>query len=232
MVVGYRDTTAGGKRAMRRMVAVLGVVALLGCAPTIPDSGAGVGFDSYTEYQRQRARLEGTRALGDRPAAPATAAPIAAPPVPPPPPAAPAAGAATGGAITTAELAAAGIGAAAARPNTPPPPAAPGAAAGPPPAAAPVIPPLPERTGSGGPNIAAFALATSHPVGQPMYRRSGLAGPQAAARACARFASPALAQEAFLARGGPERDPMGLDPDGDGYVCGWDPAPFRLVHGG
>ncbi|NDH39999.1 MAG: hypothetical protein EBY45_06195 [Gammaproteobacteria bacterium] len=29
----------------------------------------------------------------------------------------------------------------------------------------------------------------------------------------------------------PERDPMGLDPDGDGFACGWDPEPFRLAFG-
>jgi hypothetical protein len=30
-----------------------------------------------------------------------------------------------------------------------------------------------------------------------------------------------------LANGGPERDKEGLDPDGDGFACGWDPRPFR-----
>ncbi len=224
---------------MRTTLAVVAALTLLGCAPRVPDSGAGVGFDSYTEYQRQQARLAGTRALGDRPAGPATAAPIA------PPPAAsfPAepgfgaeagtAGAARSGTITTSDLAAAGIGSAAATPPPAAPPAAAAAAAGG--AAggvAPVIPPVPERTSASGPNIAAFALSTSHPVGQQMYRRASLGGGGSAVRACARYASPALAQEAFLARGGPERDPLGLDPDGDGYVCGWDPTPFRLARGG
>jgi hypothetical protein len=35
-----------------------------------------------------------------------------------------------------------------------------------------------------------------------------------------------------LARGGPDKDPRGLDPDGDGFACGWDPAPFLLAEGG
>lgn len=85
---------------------------------------------------------------------------------------------------------------------------------------------LPERRGRPGPNIVEFALSTAHPPGTPMYRRSGLAltNPDAA---CARFASPDLAQEAFLAAGGPERDRRGVDPDGDGYACSWDPRPFR-----
>ena len=47
------------------------------------------------------------------------------------------------------------------------------------------------------------------------------------AQACAAFASPDQAQIDFLARGGPERDRKGLDPDGDGFACSWNPAPFR-----
>ncbi len=46
-------------------------------------------------------------------------------------------------------------------------------------------------------------------------------------RNCAKYGSPDLAQMAFLSKGGPKRDRMGLDPDGDGYACSWDPAPFR-----
>ena len=34
-------------------------------------------------------------------------------------------------------------------------------------------------------------------------------------------------EAAFLAQGGPAVDPLGLDPDGDGFVCGWDPARYR-----
>jgi hypothetical protein len=92
-----------------------------------------------------------------------------------------------------------------------------------------VIPPtaLPQRPSDTGPNIVAFALSTTHGVGQPQYRRSGLgANPE---RACARYPSPDLAQQAFLERGGPERDRLGVDPDGDGFACAWDPRPFRAV---
>ncbi|MBZ4690872.1 MAG: hypothetical protein JG765_2123 [Cereibacter sp.] len=91
-----------------------------------------------------------------------------------------------------------------------------------------VIPPtpLPQRSGTEGPNIVQFALSTSHAPGTPMYRRSSLRLTNPGA-ACAGFASPDLAQEAFLASGGPTRDRKGLDPDGDGYACGWDPRPFR-----
>lgn len=87
---------------------------------------------------------------------------------------------------------------------------------------------LPQRSGGGGPSIVEFALATSHPPGTAMYRRSSLRI-TSADRACSRYASPDLAQEAFLASGGPDRDRKGLDPDGDGYACSWDPRPFRTA---
>ncbi len=85
---------------------------------------------------------------------------------------------------------------------------------------------LPERSGDAGANIVQFALSTSHAPGTTVYKRSGigLSNPE---RACGRYASPDLAQEAFLDAGGPERDRRGLDPDGDGYACSWDPRPFR-----
>lgn len=84
---------------------------------------------------------------------------------------------------------------------------------------------VPERTDTG-PNIVQYALATTHAPGTQMYSRSSLrlTDPNVA---CARYASPDLAQQAFLAAGGPERDRKGLDPDGDGYACAWDPRPFR-----
>lgn len=86
---------------------------------------------------------------------------------------------------------------------------------------------LPERKGSDQPNIVAFALSTSHPVGTPVYARAGLNGAARAERNCAQYTSPDKAQIDFLARGGPKRDRKGLDPDGDGYACRWNPEPFR-----
>ena len=85
---------------------------------------------------------------------------------------------------------------------------------------------LPQRTGSSGPNIVAFALSTTHAPGTPVYRRSGFNGNGSA---CSRYGSSDLAQEAFLAEGGPDRDRKGLDPDGDGFACGWDPRAFRAA---
>ncbi len=76
------------------------------------------------------------------------------------------------------------------------------------------------------PVLVRYALAADHAPGTTIYRRAGGSAAQAA-RVCAGFANPDAAQIAFLAAGGPGRDPRGMDPDGDGFVCGWDPAPFR-----
>ena len=86
---------------------------------------------------------------------------------------------------------------------------------------------LPQRSGSGGPNIVQYALNSSHPVGVSKYRRGGFNAESKSQRNCAKYASADQAQVDFLARGGPSRDKLSLDPDGDGYACSWDPAPFR-----
>jgi len=80
-----------------------------------------------------------------------------------------------------------------------------------------------------GATLVEFALSTTNNVGQPIYSRSIIAAQTRYERGCNKYASPDLAQEAFLSRGGPKRDPMGLDPDGDGFACSWDPRPFRLA---
>ncbi|KIN61736.1 hypothetical protein Z945_2729 [Sulfitobacter noctilucae] len=85
---------------------------------------------------------------------------------------------------------------------------------------------LPDRTESG-PNIVAYALQTQHARGTQRYRRTGFNKQAKFERSCAEFASADQAQIDFLSRGGPERDRKGMDPDGDGYACAWDPTPFR-----
>lgn len=90
--------------------------------------------------------------------------------------------------------------------------------------------PLPPRTDAG-PNIVAYALSVTNRVGQPAWRRSALALSNHE-RACAAYASPDLAQQDFLDRGGPQRDPRNLDPDGDGFACAWDPTPFQRARAG
>lgn len=91
--------------------------------------------------------------------------------------------------------------------------------------------PLPERPADAPPNIVSYAVSTTNAVGQPAYRRSGIFAAARFDRACARYPSADAAQTAFLGDGGPERDRLGLDPDGDGFACGWDPAPFRRAAG-
>lgn len=91
---------------------------------------------------------------------------------------------------------------------------------------------LPTRPANTGPNIVEYALNAPNVKGQEWYSRSIFATQGRFERNCAGYNSPDAAQRDFLARGGPDRDPYGLDPDGDGFACGWDPAPFKLVAGG
>ena len=91
---------------------------------------------------------------------------------------------------------------------------------------------LPNRVADNRPNIVAYALSTSHPVGTQVYSRVGINKQARFERNCAELGSPDRAQMVFLANGGPARDRKGLDPDGDGYACNWNPAPFRKVNNG
>jgi hypothetical protein len=87
---------------------------------------------------------------------------------------------------------------------------------------------LPQRPGDAGANIVEFALSTNHAPGVQLYKRGGISLRSAEA-ACAKYASPDQAQQDFLERGGPDRDRLGVDPDGDGFACSWDPRPFRTA---
>lgn len=246
---------------MRFSIAVMLSVGLVACTQTVPDSGAGVGFQDYTTYSQSReASLAGGRPL---------------------------AGAPTGGFSTAA--AGAAIDAAEGRGTTAPLGVAPlrssptqGVVIGSDSAIRPrgnapagiqveagevvakpggisdeqdfsavaaretiqsdadriaqnraqyqVVQPgaLPQRPGDTGPNIVEYALATTHVPGTQLHKRSKLSGNRSAS-ACAKFGSTDQAQEAFLAKGGPQRDRLGVDPDGDGYACAWDPRPFRTA---
>ena len=79
-------------------------------------------------------------------------------------------------------------------------------------------------------NLAKFALSQTNPVGQKAYSRNPLKGRKAAEK-CASFGSADEAQTDFLKRGGPQRDSLGIDPDGDGYACRWSPAVYRSLIG-
>lgn len=239
----------------RFLIAGAFLSALTACASQVPDSGAGVGFNDYAQYEVERARREAAL-TGAGSGAPLGAAQTggfaAAQPV-------------TSNAIPSSELAAAGIGTGAT--------AAPVATTGliapaPGNAATPRLnnpgisdeqdfsavsgretmesdaarlarnaanyevvgaTAVPDRNGNEGPNIVDFAINAPNAKGQEWYSRSTLSGQGRFQRNCAKYRSPDAAQRDFLARGGPERDRMGIDPDGDGFACGWDPAPFRLA---
>ncbi|MGB0798780.1 MAG: hypothetical protein ACPGRD_05630 [Planktomarina sp.] len=87
---------------------------------------------------------------------------------------------------------------------------------------------LPSRQGSV-PNIVKYAIQTDNPIGVALYKRNGLSTQNRFLRNCQQYASSDLAQQDFLARGGPIRDRRGIDPDGDGFACQWDPRPFRAA---
>ncbi|MDO5630521.1 MAG: hypothetical protein Q4G22_01650 [Paracoccus sp. (in: a-proteobacteria)] len=96
-------------------------------------------------------------------------------------------------------------------------------------AAVPAQAPAAQTTRYGGatPVLTRFAFAAQHAPGTRVWARPAAVSAAQAARVCAQFANADQAQVAFLTAGGPEADPQGMDPDGDGFVCGWNPAPWR-----
>ena len=82
------------------------------------------------------------------------------------------------------------------------------------------------RSGKGA-TVVEFALSTTNNVGQSVYSRSKIFAQSRFVRNCLKYPSPDLAQAEFLQSGGPKKDRKGLDPDGDGFACSWDPEPFR-----
>ncbi|MEL6914201.1 MAG: hypothetical protein AAFP13_06835 [Pseudomonadota bacterium] len=212
-----------------RVFAVFAFLVVAACAPAVPDSGAGVGFGSADEFRAAQAARDAalTRSISRDGVTnvPSPPPPTAGAPVPAPVVASTATDTAEARAPTgisdeqnfdavsgreTIESDAARLAA-----NR---------------AAFEVVAPtaLPARR-SEGPNIVEYALRTTNAVGQSIYRRSGFANETRHLRACSEFASPDLAQQAFLSAGGPDRDRRNLDPDGDGFACQWDPRPFRVV---
>lgn len=208
---------------MRVILLSCALGALVACSPTVPDSGAGVGFDNYDRARAARdAELTGTAlpapgAVSSTPLE-ATGGAVAAAPA-----ATDAAPAGTGGSAAISDEQ--DFGAVSAR-ETIESDAARIAANR---QAYVQIEPtdLPSRPGGSGPSIVAFALATNNPVGAQLYDRSRLSGKARFNRNCAKYTSSDMAQQDFLARGGPRRDSKGIDPDGDGFACYWDPSPYR-----
>lgn len=196
---------------MRTVLLVIPALMLAGCDPQGPNLSAGVGFGDYQTYLAEReAALRGT--------APAPVAPASASPVPN----------ASVGAIQPAPISVAPIAPAPA--DGAPLSAIPGltSATAPVPAPVAISPAATPPATAAAPNLAAYALQAQNRLGQPVWPRGGLALTNHD-RACARFVSSDQAQMEFLRRGGPERDPRNLDPDGDGFACAWDPTPFQSV---
>ncbi len=196
------------------------------CTPAVPDSGAGVGFNDYTEFAQERAardaELTGTTVLP--PAGGQTVTPVQTTVSTPP-------------SSNTAPLTAiapnnAGISdeqdfsAVSERQSI----ESDAERIAQQRAQFQVIEPtaLPTRANSG-PNIVEYALSTTNSVGQSQFRRSSFSTTAKFVRNCAKYPSSDMAQLDFLGKGGPSKDRMGLDPDGDGFACAWDPTPFRAA---
>lgn len=237
---------------MRAMFSILALGGLVACSPQVPDSAAGVGFSNPASLRAERDAALETGTVDGAPLASPTAIsqePLGqAPPAPTGENADIAAETAAALAVSTANS---GVAPVQADPSNPPPAAvnsfgisnendfsavseqrsietdaerlartrqartevAPTA--------------VPQRPSDASPNVVNYALSTSHPKGTRVYSRAGLNLVARAQRACAKYPSPDQAQIAFLENGGPDRDRLGLDPDGDGYACAWDPTPFR-----
>ena len=221
---------------IKQYTIIAAVAALSACAPPIPNSGPGVGFDNDLDQARQRQATA---------ARPPSVAGVAGPTSiqPPPPPAS----------VDAFEAAQAQ---GSTRVDASPGNAAPRIVGSPEISSEQdfetvsaqrsiesdaariaanreqfkVIEPtaLPEVAGAE-PNIVDFALRTTHPKGRPIFPRPILIRAGRMDRVCAGFNSDDEAQIAFLDAGGPQRDRLGVDPDGDGYACAWDPAPFRAL---
>ncbi|SMX32539.1 hypothetical protein [Actibacterium lipolyticum] len=228
---------------MRFVLPAIGLLAISACAPAVPDSAAGVGFGDYDSYQQQRYARDvelsgGTNVIPPQYAPDGTPVvtnitPVATAPLPQqqqtaplPQQQQPVATATNNVGISDEQ----DFSAVSSRETIQSDrqrleqqraqyefiePTA-----------------VPTRTGSTGPNVVDYALSTTNVVGQKVYRRSGLVSAASMARNCAKYPSSDQAQIAFLEAGGPERDRKGLDPDGDGFACYWDPAPFRLAVNG
>lgn len=234
---------------MRVFLSGAALLAMVACSPTVPDSAAGVGFKDYETFTRDRAARE-AELSGDALPAPSAVSSETLAEAP--------SGVESEAELIAAQTASelnSGEAPLEASPSNPPPEAVNAAGISQENDFADVsnlrtiqsdkerlaqnraqyivIEPkaLPTRRGSG-PNIVDYALRTTNPVGVQLYSRTNLFGESRYLRNCAKYPSPDRAQEAFLTRGGPKSDRLGLDPDGDGYACTWDPSPFRKVSGG
>lgn len=209
---------------MRYLVSAILLTALTACAPEVPNSGAsGVGFGDYNNFEQERAQREqllsatgpntGADAISNEQIAAGSDVPLTV--------IRPVNNNNAGisdeqdfGAVSSRESIESDRERIAAQRD-----------------AYEVIAPtaLPKRSGGSSSSVVEFALSTTNSVGQVVYSRSTFSGENKFNRNCAKYPSSDQAQADFLSSGGPQRDGKGLDPDGDGFACYWDPAPFRLA---
>ncbi|WP_456387598.1 hypothetical protein [Profundibacter sp.] len=212
---------------MRIFVPAILVLALGACDPAVPNSGAGVGFDGYTSYERQRAAREAKLQGETAPAAGTISQETVAPAQQTPPLTATTTPVKTNnvgisdeqdfGAVSERESIASDK-ERLARQREQYVQIAPKA--------------VPTGNGGGAARVVQFALSTTNAVGESIYRRSIVFAKSRFEKNCAKYPSPDMAQTAFLQSGGPQKDRNGLDPDGDGFACSWNPQPFRNARSG
>ena len=77
-------------------------------------------------------------------------------------------------------------------------------------------------------NVAQFARETKNNKGEKIYNRLGFSAYNNL-NECLKFKTKDDAQRKFLQEGGPFTDKFNLDPDGDGFACGWDPNIYRML---
>ncbi len=213
---------------MRILLPILTMAGLVACTnPPVPDSGAGVGFDTYTDYQTASIERENllngaisTTAISSEAISTGAITPTATAPM-------------TTTAVVSApvDLNNPGISdeqdfsAVSSRESIESDKQRIAANR----EAYQVIQPkaLPSRSGDSGPSVVEFALSTRNRVGEQIYSRTNVMAASRFNKNCAKYTSADQAQQAFLKAGGPKRDGKGLDPDGDGFACYWDPTPFR-----
>ena len=211
--------------SMRLFIPAMMALALGACDTAVPDSGAGVGFDGYTSYEQQRAARE-SQLQGQTVPAAGTVSDETVNTAQP-------AGQQTTPVVKTNNVAISDeqdFGAVSeresiqsdadrlARRRAQYVQIAPKA--------------VPTGSGGSGASVVQFALSTTNRVGESIYGRSGSTGGSRYIKNCAKYSSPDLAQTAFLQSGGPQKDSKGIDPDGDGFACSWNPQSFRNARSG
>ncbi len=91
-----------------------------------------------------------------------------------------------------------------------------------------VFEPVELQSAAASPNLARYAIQSTHEIGTKVYRRFIFAKIGFEDR-CAEFVDDDAAQREFLRAGGPKQDRLRIDPDGDGFACGWTPDIYRRL---